>query len=96
MLAVITFSNIGGGIYPHGWPIVAFGVGFMCQCPTAWMISTYPIMELCQYVLSLLLSETFKIGPAQGPLIQLTVNEGELSSLDLDLVGLGSVIRHFL
>ena len=57
------------------------------------MISAYPIMKFCQYVLSLLLSEVFKVGPAQGPFIQLTVNEGEPSYLDLDLLGFSSVIR---
>ena len=63
-LAAITFPNIGGGIYPHGWPIVALGMSSMCQRPAAWMIFAYPIVEFCQYVLSLLLSEAFKIGPA--------------------------------
>ena len=67
----------------------------MCQRPTAWMIFAYPIVELHQYVLSLLLSEAFKIGPTQGPFIQLTVDEGELSFLDLDLTGFSSVIRQF-
>ena len=94
-MAAITFSNIGGGIHPHGRPIVALGVGFICQCLAAWMIFAYPIMEFCQYVLSLLLSEEFKIGSAQGPLIQLTVNEGELSYLDLNLVGFSYVIWQF-
>ena len=92
-MAAITFSNIGGDIHSHGQPVVALGVGFMCQCFAAWMISAYPIMEFYQYVLSMLLSEAFKIGFAQGRLIQLTVNKGELSCLDLDLVGFGSVIR---
>ena len=91
-MAAITLSNIGCGIYPHGRPVITLGMGSMCQCPAAWMVSAYPFMEFCQYVLSLLLSETFKIEPAQGPLIHLTVNEGEPSCLDLDLVGFSSVI----
>ena len=94
-MAAITFSNIGGDIYQHGQLVVALGVGSMCQCPAAWMISAYPIVEFCQYVLSMLLSEAFKIGPAQGPLIHLTINEGEPSCLDLDLVGLSFVIQQF-
>ena len=50
-------------------------------------------MKFCQYVLSLLLSEAFKIGPARGSLIQLFVNKGEPSCLDLDLVDFSFVIR---
>ena len=92
---MVTFSNIGGGIHPHARPIVDLSMGSMCQCLAAWMISAYPIVELYQYVLSLLLSETFKIGPARGPLIQLTVNEGERSCLDFDLVLFSFVIRQF-
>ena len=52
-------------------------------------------MEFCQYVLSLLVSEAFKIGPAQGLFIYLSVNEGELSCIDLDFMGFSSVIRQF-
>ena len=46
-LAAITFSNIGDDIYLHGRLVVALRVGSMCQCPTAWMISAYPIVEFC-------------------------------------------------
>ena len=74
-MATVTLSNIGGDIHPHGQPIVALGVGSMYQCPATWMIFAYPVVEFYQYVLSLLLSETFKIQPAQGSFIQLTVNE---------------------
>ena len=59
-------SNMSGGIYPHGRPIVVLGMSSMLQRPAAWMISAYPIMEFCQYVLSLLVSETLKIGPNLG------------------------------
>ena len=60
----------------------------MGQHPTAWMISAYPIREFSQYVLSLLLSKAFKVGPAQGPFIQLIVNKGEPGCLDLETIGL--------
>ena len=63
-LAVLALPNIGGDIHPHGRPMVALGMSFMCQRLAAWMISTYPFVEFCQYVLSLLLSEAFKIRPA--------------------------------
>ena len=57
------------------------------------MIPAFPFVEFVQYVLSLLLSEEFKIESAQGPLIQLTVNEGEPRCLGLNFVGFSSVIR---
>ena len=60
-MAAITFSNIGDDICSHGRPVVALGVGSMCQCLVAWMITAYPIVEFDQYVLSLLLSEAFNI-----------------------------------
>ena len=94
-MAAVTLPNIGGCIHTHGGSIVALGMSSMCQCPTAWVIFAYPIMELCQYVLSLLVSEAFKVGLAQGPFIQLIVNKGESSYLDLDLVGFSSIIRQF-
>ena len=68
-LATVTPSNIVDSIHTHGRPIVALGMSSMCQRPTTWMIFAYPIMEFCQYVLSLLVSEAHKIGPAQGLLI---------------------------
>ena len=71
----------------HGQPIIALGMSSMFQRPTTWMIPAYPVMEFCQHVLSLLLSKAFKVGPAQGQFIQLAVNKGEPSYLDLDLVG---------
>ena len=94
-LAAVTLYNIGGGIHLYGRPIVALGMSSMSQRPIAWMISAYPIVELYQYVLSLLLSEAFKVGLAQGPFIQLIVNKGEPRCLDLDLVGFSFVIRQF-
>ena len=63
-LAVVTLPKIGSDIHPHGRLIVTLGMSSMCQRPAAWMISAYPIVEFYQYVLSLLLSKTFKIGPA--------------------------------
>ena len=63
-LATVTLPNIGGGNHPHGRPIVALGMSSMCQRPATWMIFAYLIVEFYQYVLSLLSSETFKIGPA--------------------------------
>ena len=65
-MAPITFSNVGGDIYLHGRPVVTLAMGPMCQCPVTWVVSAYPFMKFCQYVLSLLLSETFKIRPAWG------------------------------
>ena len=53
----------------HDRPIVAFGMSSVCQRPTALVIFAYPVMEFWQYVLSPLLSKTFKIGLAQGPFI---------------------------
>ena len=94
-MAAVTFLDIGGGIHPHGRLIVALGMSSMCQHPAAWMISAYVIVEFFQYVLSLLLSEAFKIRLARGPFIQLTVNEGEPSRLDLDFAGFRSAIRKF-
>ena len=94
-MAAVTFLDIGSGIHQHGRLIVALGMSSMCQHPAAWMISAYVIVEFFQYVLSLLLSEAFKIGLAQGPFKQLTVNEGELSRLDLDLASFHSTIRKF-
>ena len=35
--------------------------------------STYPIIELCQDILSLLASKALKVGPVQGPLMSLKV-----------------------
>ena len=63
-LVAITFSNVGGDIRSHGRLVVTLGMGPMCQCPVAWVISAYPFMKFRQYVISLLLSEAFKIGPA--------------------------------
>ena len=34
-LATVTLSNIGGGIYSYGRPIVALGMSSMRQRPTA-------------------------------------------------------------
>ena len=65
----VTLPDIGDCICAHGWLIVALGMGFMGQRPIAWMISVYPVMELCQYILSLLVSEALKVGPVQGPFI---------------------------
>ena len=60
-MVMVTLPNIGDGIHLHGRPIVALGMSSMCQRPAAWMIFAYPIVEFYQYVLSLLLSEVFKI-----------------------------------
>ena len=68
-LVVVTLPDIGDCICSHGWPIVALGVGSVGQRPVAWMIFAYPIMELYQDILSLLVSEALKIWPVQGPLI---------------------------
>ena len=93
LLAAITFSNIRGGVNPHGLPVIDLGVGSMCQCSAAGMIPAYPIVEFGQYTLSLLLSEAFQIGSAQGSFILLFVNEREPSCLGCDLAGFCSVIR---
>ena len=61
-MAAVTLFNMGGGIHTHGRQIVALGMSSMCQRPTAWMVSAYSIVELCQYVLSLLMSKEFKLG----------------------------------
>ena len=63
-LVAVRPSNIGSGIHTHGRQIVALGMSSMRQRPTTWMISSFPIMEFCPYVLSLLVSEALKIGPA--------------------------------
>ena len=42
-LAAVTLPNIGGGVHPHGWLIVALGMNCMCQRSIAWMISAYPV-----------------------------------------------------
>ena len=39
-------SYVGGCIRPHGWPIVALGIGLMRQSSAAWMVSAYSFMEL--------------------------------------------------
>ena len=94
-LVAVTLPDIGDCICAHGWLIVALGMSSMGQCPVAWMISTYPIMEFCQYILSLLVSKALKVGLVQGPFILLTIHEGEPSRLDLDLVCFSSIIRKF-
>ena len=63
-MATVTPSNIGGDIHTHGRSIVSLGISSMSQRPVAWMISAYPIMEFCQYELSLVVSEALMIGPA--------------------------------
>ena len=60
-LAAITLPDIGGCIRPHGWPVVALGMGPMCQSSTALMVSTYSFMEFFQHILPLLGGEAFKI-----------------------------------
>ena len=92
-MVAITFSNVVGDICSHGRPVVTLGIGPMCQWLAAWVVFAYAFMKFCKYVLPLLLSEAFKIGYAQGSLIQLFVNQGESCYLDLDLVGLSFVIR---
>ena len=52
---------VGGCIHPHGWPVVALGIGHMRQSPVAWMVSAYSFMEFHQYILPLLGGEAFKI-----------------------------------
>ena len=54
-------------VVAYGWLIVALGMSSMSQRLAAWMVSAYSIMELCQYILSMLVSKAFKIGPNQGP-----------------------------
>ena len=60
-MATITLPNIGGDIYAHGWLLIALGVGSVGQRPAAWMISAYPIIELYQDILPLLMSEALKV-----------------------------------
>ena len=62
-LAAVTLPDISNCICEHGWPIVALGVGFMGQRLAAWMIYAYPIMELCQNILPLFVSEALKVWP---------------------------------
>ena len=75
---LLWLSNLGPGVLrqgpvvgvsSHGRPVVALGVGSMCQCPATGMIPTYPIVEFGQYVLSLLLSKAFQIGSTHGSFI---------------------------
>ena len=44
-MAAVTLSNITGDINTHGRLVVTLGMSSMCQRPTAWVISAYPIME---------------------------------------------------
>ena len=69
MLATVTLLDIGDCICVHGWPIVAMGLVSMDQHLATWMISTHPIVELCQNILPLLVSEALKVGPVQRPFV---------------------------
>ena len=68
-LEAVALPDIGNCIYAHGRPIVDLGMSSMGQHLTTWMIPAYPIMDFCQYILSLLISEALKVGPIQGPFI---------------------------
>ena len=60
-LAMVTLLNKDGCICSHGWPLITLCMGPMSQGSTAWVVSAYSFMELCQCILSMLCGETFKI-----------------------------------
>ena len=64
LLAAITLHDVGGCIGPQSWPVVALGMGPVCQSSAAWMVSAYSFMKFRQCILPLLGGETFEIRAA--------------------------------
>ena len=84
-----TFPDIGSCIRPHGWPVVALGMGLVRQSSAAWMVSAYSFVEFHQCILPLLGKEAFKIRVAFLEIVCITTrSQGKIEPLEPESCGL--------